>query len=731
MTDQGHGEFTDLQIFPTREDLGVALAYRLTSAASILNDSPLADADTAVADALACVADGIGAEYALAVLYDWDNRVASPWAERPSAGIQSCPPSVPFSDMPDLLLKHHSSGKPDYSAIHPGIAHGLPAISVPMMAQEKALGACCFAAIPAAQRRLPGMLPGLKLFCALLAGFLLRIRAEQSRGDAAESSRLLLDSTRDAIGMLDTGGVILSINGCFATRFGKKPGQLIGHNWSGLTPLSRYGDLLERWMRIFNQVLKARKPQFFEDYRDGRWFDNRFYPVFKKGGVVAVTIISTDITDKKRLEEEKQALAMLQTQTEERRKKEEEYLEILNSTTEGNFVVDFETGETHYSDKWLKRLGLSGTEPTEMLGKFFERMRQEDVAAIISDWDKAARMMLSKFRREYQITDGHGKTLWALIQGKLIYNETGRLAKAYGTFIDITERKRMELALKKQAEQLLERTRLVNNFFINVSHEFRTPLSVLLMMLDTMDIHLEEARCEYGGGIKNVCGEMRLSVYRLMHLIGNILDATKIEAGFDRPVLEELDVVALADEVVEAVRDHVRGTGISLVFSPDTDSRMMPMDSAKLEKILLNLLSNAVKHSPSGGRVILSMRNSRNSVRIAVQDQGPGIPADKVGQIFDRFRHAGSPSRVQVGCGIGLSLTKSLVELLGGRICVESRPGHGSRFFVELPALPLTEPSPRAAQEGLTLAQQVQIAFSDTIFDGAVSPSRSHLFLLD
>ena len=145
----------------------------------------------------------------------------------------------------------------------------------------------------------------------------------------------------------------------------------------------------------------------------------------------------------------------------------------------------------------------------------------------------------------------------------------------------------------------------------------------------------------------------------------------------------------------------------------------MPADQGKLEKILLNLLSNAVKHSPRGGRVQVTLRNASSSILLSVSDEGGGIPGDMIGTIFDRFRQAGSLTRMHEGCGIGLALTRALVELLGGRICAESRPGHGARFFVELPVPPSAAPSKRISQDGLSLAERVEIAFSEVRLDNA------------
>ena len=683
--------------------------------ASIFNSAAADDADNAVADALAQIARYCGADTILVCFYDWVKKTASvqhTWPE--GCGRRShAPDLLPFSSLPEALLRQHRVGKAVFASVHSNPARSVPALSIPLMAQGKAIGACSFSGLPGGRRRRDILLPGLALFCTLLTGFLMRIQSEQALDDSQKNFRLLLDSTHDAIIMLDHEGTVLNINGQFASRFGKPADQLIGRSVQELIPESQYGDLYKNRKRIMQSVFDTRKPASLEDSRDGRWFDNRFYPVLRGGKVVAVTIFSTDITEKKEHEAKKTARMAQRIQKEEHFKKDREFIEILNSEAQGGYVVDFENHLTHCSEEWIHLLGLTDVPQEQLPCAFFKKLGPAD-NAMMSEWLTLAQArQMPKYSADFQIRVSDDKTLWVLAQGQLIYNDAGRLVKTYGTFIDITSRKKMELALRRQTKNLREKNRLISNFFLNVSHEFRTPLSVLLMMLDMTDIHLDEANCEYSDGIKKVCGEMRINVYRLLHLVGNILDITKIDAAYDKPNLTNADVVALTSKVVSAVQSHIISTGVRITFSSDQAARIIPADTEKLMKILLNLLSNAVKHSPSGGCVTVNLKNAADSLLIAVRDEGSGIPADMIGVIFDRFRRSGTLTRAQEGCGIGLSLTKGLAELLGGRICAESRPGFGSRFFVELPVLPAPDEPAPFAQEGLSLAQQVQIAFSD------------------
>jgi signal transduction histidine kinase len=225
--------------------------------------------------------------------------------------------------------------------------------------------------------------------------------------------------------------------------------------------------------------------------------------------------------------------------------------------------------------------------------------------------------------------------------------------------------------------------------------------------------------------IQDVAFEMRRSVYRLVHLIDNMLVTARIDAGLEEPCLMSTDIVALTASIAEAAGEYLRGS-VAVSFSSITDSLTMPADAHKLSKILLNLLSNAAKHSPAGGCIHVSLETRPERVCISVSDEGCGIPKDRLNVLFDRFRPAESLARSSEGCGIGLSLTRSMVELLGGSIRAESRPTMGATFFVELPIASEESPAPCQTAESLSLEQQIQIAFSDVYPAGSpafVNPS--------
>jgi signal transduction histidine kinase len=151
-------------------------------------------------------------------------------------------------------------------------------------------------------------------------------------------------------------------------------------------------------------------------------------------------------------------------------------------------------------------------------------------------------------------------------------------------------------------------------------------------------------------------------------------------------MLAYVDIVALLRNLVGSVKPYAARRGLDMTFMCRPGGRVVRTDAEFVERIVINLLPNAIKHTPEGGKVHVKYEDDRESLLISVEDNGEGIPDEKKRIIFDRFRQVDNTlSRTSEGCGIGLSITKSLVELLDGRIWVESEMERGSTFFVEMP----------------------------------------------
>jgi signal transduction histidine kinase/DNA-binding response OmpR family regulator/ligand-binding sensor domain-containing protein len=238
-----------------------------------------------------------------------------------------------------------------------------------------------------------------------------------------------------------------------------------------------------------------------------------------------------------------------------------------------------------------------------------------------------------------------------------------------------------------EARKLKEVDQLKSKFFANITHEFRTPLTVILGMTssiksDVQKVHLEEAEKPLEMIQRN--GE------NLLQLVNQMLDLAKLESGKLKLQLEQSDIIPFVKYLCESFQSLAEQKGMNLTVYTEIDPLVMDFDGEKLSVVISNLLSNAVKFTPPDGKIIAhlntSLKNGMEFFVVKIKDSGVGIPMEELPNIFNRFYQVDSSSTRQgEGTGIGLSLCKELVELMNGTINVKSSPGKGSEFTIEIP----------------------------------------------
>ncbi len=249
--------------------------------------------------------------------------------------------------------------------------------------------------------------------------------------------------------------------------------------------------------------------------------------------------------------------------------------------------------------------------------------------------------------------------------------------------------------LDKLLIQLKDLDKMKSRFFTNVSHEFRTPLTLILGPLEKLQTKFTDHDSEQDLNM------MKRNTYRLQNLINQLLSLSKIESGKMKLKAREVNIVALINGYLQSFESLARQKEIDLTFNSDEEIIKLFVDIDKIEKILFNLLSNAFKFTPKGGRIIIEVHSPLSAIdgsqsanttaplhhcTILITDTGRGIPPDKLPHIFDRFYQTDdSYTKDQEGTGIGLALTQELVNLHHGNISVESEVGKGTTFSVFLP----------------------------------------------
>jgi signal transduction histidine kinase/DNA-binding response OmpR family regulator len=281
--------------------------------------------------------------------------------------------------------------------------------------------------------------------------------------------------------------------------------------------------------------------------------------------------------------------------------------------------------------------------------------------------------------------------------------------------VEIVERKLLEEALRtknveleEQSRRVLEATRLKSEFLANMSHELRTPLNAIIGFAELMhDAKVGPISLAHKDCLQDILTSSR----HLLQLINDVLDLSKVEAGKMEFRPEKVDLARLVGEVRDILRGLSAEKRIRMAVQIDPALGEVVLDPGKLKQVLYNFLSNALKFTPDGGGVAVRARGEGpDEFRLEVEDTGIGIRPEDLPRLFTEFQQLdASASKAYPGTGLGLALTKRMVEAQGGRIGVSSTPGQGSVFFAVLPRVALVQaavaPPPRrpALRSGPTL----------------------------
>ena len=237
----------------------------------------------------------------------------------------------------------------------------------------------------------------------------------------------------------------------------------------------------------------------------------------------------------------------------------------------------------------------------------------------------------------------------------------------------------------KLLKKVIELEKRKNNYFVNLSHELRTPLNVI-SSTEQLVTELNKSKDGIGKSKLNGCMQVvRRNTKRLLNLINNIIDTTKIESGSYQLNIREHDIVYIVEEATLSLKDYIERKGIELIIDPEMEEKIIKCDEHEIERCIVNLVSNAAKFTPEGGTIEVTIEDLDEKVKIIVKDTGIGIDKKYHDSIFNRFNQVvdqGAESKG--GSGLGLTITKQIIDMHGGKIYVESELGKGCKFIIIL-----------------------------------------------
>jgi len=252
---------------------------------------------------------------------------------------------------------------------------------------------------------------------------------------------------------------------------------------------------------------------------------------------------------------------------------------------------------------------------------------------------------------------------------------------------------------------------------MNLSHEFRTPLSLMHTSLQMAKRRLkktnlnEETRNKfniYMNTIKN-------NNYRLLKLVNNLLDLHKIDDAKYNMHFQNKDIVNTVKKIILSILEHSKAKHKSIKFNSELEKKIIRFDPFKIERVIINLIANALKFTVPGDEINVNIKETDNNILISVKDTGMGIPEDRQETIFNKFDHADSSlSRPNEGSGLGLTIVRQIIKLHDGEIDLDSKVGEGSKFTIKLPIKKIPEEKVNDYDKKSTsIIERMDIEFSD------------------
>ena len=408
-------------------------------------------------------------------------------------------------------------------------------------------------------------------------------------------------------------------------------------------------------------------------YPDGRIIDFSIIasPIKDANGVTQQVLeLVQDVTERRRLEEElKRHTQTLEGQVEERtaamQTSELMFRRLFESAQDGILIMDAEHGNIIDVNPCL--LQLLETTRDELQGRPFHATRLFHENPVLRGIPKELGDKITVFHDDVVVATQAGREINVEVRASWYYVAERRVIQCH--LRDITERKKID--------------KIKSEFVSMVSHELRTPLSAIK---EGVEIVADGTQGKLSGNQKE-CLEIALSnIRRLNRLIGDILDISKIQSNLLTIRLVACDVGVVVNQVYHLAKIEIEKSGLVLVTDIEKKLPRVVADRDRLIQVLVNLLNNAVKFTREHGRIRLTARRAGNEVEFAVADQGPGIPEEELSLLFGRFVQLDSTLVRRVGgTGLGLYISKNLVDAMGGRIWAESKLGEGAVFKFALP----------------------------------------------
>ncbi len=507
-----------------------------------------------------------------------------------------------------------------------------------------------------------------------------RQQAEEAVKASEQKFREIFNNVNDEIMYIDSAGNVINVNRRVEDIFGYEPQEVIGRNFAEFG--SVFGEDIERIAKMFSEVIASGETRLIElkgKRKDGSTVYVEVSPSIIKNNsdIEGMLIVVRDIT--------------------ERKQAEELFATLATNSQIGSYII--QDGVFRFANPvFLRDLGLTeedliGKTPIDIVHPDDrERVRQEAIKMLKGE---------NKFGYEFKAIDRHGNVRHAYEKVTSIEYQGKRAV--LGSYMDITEKKRTEEKLDQYRVELEQRLgelqeayeklqgmdKLKDKFLSTVSHELRTPLTSIKSFTEILLTYDNDRETQ-----KEFLNTINDESDRLTRLINDFLDISKIESGrlqWENTLVKVLDIIKSAVESAEPVAAK---TKLTVTIESELDLPLVLVDRDRLTQVITNLLDNAIKFTPEEGRITIKseLMKSRKSptepdmIKVSIIDTGIGIAPEDQGRVFEKFAQINSGLVAKPkGTGLGLTISREIVEHFGGTIWVESELGKGSTFAFTIP----------------------------------------------
>lgn len=487
------------------------------------------------------------------------------------------------------------------------------------------------------------------------------VLAKKKLQESAHRTSQILDHLSTGFFSVDKNWVFNYANPASQSALGLPPSEVVGKNVWELHPQLVGSEFYHAYHKSMHERVVVEVVNYYPE--QDKWYHTTSYPLDE-----GIAVSFTDITNRKKAEEA-------------RLLSDERFHTLTEAMPQLVWITDADGLATYFNRRWMERTGTSFEENTGL--GWLNCVHPDDMAVAHLAWTSA--QVTKTYDVEYRVKMADGSYRWHVARGVPTIGEDGKLKQWVGTTTDIQSQKQTQDELADIAGREAAAVKARDTFLSIASHELLTPVTSIKLQFQIVERFMERSGDSPvpHDRVKKLVSLGGRGLDRMTRLVNDMLDISRIQNGRLSMEFAKADILVVIRDIVERFSEQLQHANITASISASDEEFLLTIDRFRMEQVFSNLLTNAIRYA-SGSPLEILLEKNTTYVRIIFRDHGPGIAEKDQGRIFDRFERVVSASEVS-GLGLGLYIVKEIIVGHGGTINVESSPGHGASFIINLP----------------------------------------------